>query len=175
MEWHEIVSAGYGSVLQTLESALDGLTEDDLNWQPKPDCNSIGWLAWHLTRVQDGLIAPLIGEEQLWLKDEWHAKFGRPPSAEDVGFGHTPQDLAAFKSPDAKTLLDYHRAVLEKSQRYFTTLTPTDLDREINLPFFQPPPKLGVLLIIILSDNLQHAGQAAYVRGMRQGIGWLGH
>ena len=172
MEWHEIVSAGYEGVLKTLERALDGLTEDDLNWQPSSDCNSIGWLTWHLTRVQDGLIASLMGEEQLWIGDEWHAKFGRPSDAKDVGAGHTPQDVAEFKSPDAKTLLDYHRAVLERSQRYFPTLSENDLDRELDDPRFQPPPKVGAFLILILSDGLQHAGQVAYLRGLRQGKGW---
>jgi uncharacterized damage-inducible protein DinB len=172
MKWYDVVLAGYENVLQTLERALDGLAEDDLNWQPSPDCNSIGWLTWHLTRAQDGLVALLMGEEQLWIRDGWHAKFGRPPDARDSGSGHTPQDVAAFKSPDAKTLLDYHRAVLERSRAYFPTLSETDLDREVNLPWLQPPPGVGVFLILILSDDLQHAGQVAYLRGLRQGLGW---
>lgn len=172
MKWHDVVTAGYESVLQTLERALDGLTEDDLNWQPSPDCNSIGWLTWHLTRAQDGLISLLMGEEQLWIRDGWHAKFGRPSDAQDSGSGHTPQDVAAFKSPDTKTLLDYHQAVLERSRRYFPTLSEADLDRVVNVPWFQPPPTVGVFLNIILSDCLQHAGQVAYLRGLRQGMGW---
>lgn len=175
MEWQEVVSASYAGVLRALEGALDGLTEEDLNWQPRPDCNSIGWLTWHLTRTQDGLISLLMGEEQLWIKDGWHAKFGRPSDAQDVGFGHTPQDLTKFKSPDAKTLLDYHRAVLESSQRYFTTLSTTDLDREVNFPPFEPPPTVGMFINIILNDDLQHAGQVAYLRGLRQGMGWQQH
>lgn len=172
MEWHDMLSDGYGRVLEVLERALDGLTEDDLNWQPRPDCNSIGWLTWHLTRGQDGQIASLMDEEQLWTRDGWHAKFGRPADAQDSGFGHTPQDVAAFKSPDTKTLLDYHRAVLERSRRYFPTLSNTDLDRELNEPWFQPLPTVGVRLISILGDNLEHAGQVGYVRGLRQGKGW---
>lgn len=172
MKWYDMLINSYEGVLQTLECVLDGLTEEDLNWQPSPDCNSIGWLAWHLTRTQDGLIALVMNEEQLWTKDGWHTKFGRPANAQDGGSGHTPQDVAAFKSPDAKTLLDYHRAVLERSRRYFPTLSETDLDRQLEVPWFQPPPKLGAFLNIILSDCSQHAGQAAYIRGLRQGMGW---
>jgi hypothetical protein len=172
MEWHEILSAGFEDVLKTLERVLDGLTEEDLNWQPKPDCNSIGWLAWHLTRAQDGLITSLTGEEQLWIKDGWHAKFGRPPDANDSGFGHTPQDLAAFNSPGAQTLLDYHRAVLERLRRYLPTMSAADLDRVLDLPWFQPPPTAGAFIVMMLSDELQHAGQAGYIRGLRQGLGW---
>lgn len=172
MEWHDMLSDGYGRVLEILERALDGLAEDDLNWQPRPDCNSIGWLAWHLARGQDSQIASLMGEEQLWIRDGWHAKFGRPANANDNGFGHTPQDVAEFKSPNTRTLLDYHRAVLKRSQRYFTTLSNNDLDRELNEPWFQPLPTVGVRLISILGDNLEHAGQVGYVRGLHQGKGW---
>ncbi len=172
MEWHDLLADGYGRVLGVLESTLRGLTEDDLNWQPRPDSNSIGWLAWHLTRVQDDHIASLMDEEQLWVKDGWHAKFNRSPDPKDIGFGHTPEQVAAFKSPDVETLLDYHRAVLERTKRYFLTLSSSDLDREINEPWYQPLPTVGVRLISILGDSLQHAGQMAYVRGLRKGKGW---
>jgi hypothetical protein len=172
MEWHEMVSHGYGSVLRALEYTLEGLNEEDLNWQPKPDCNSIGWLAWHLTRWHDVMVSSFMGEEQLWIKDKWHEKFGRPANAEDNGFGHKPEDLAAFRSPDAETLLGYQRAVLERSQRYFPTLSEADLDREFGGTPIKPPPTFGMMLMITLSDGLQHAGQASYIRGMRQGMGW---
>ena len=80
--------------------------------------------------------------------------------------------MAAFKSPEIQTLLDYHRVVLERSKRYFLTLSKTELDRELNEPMFQPLPTVGVRLVSIMDDSLLHAGQAAYVRGLRQGKGW---
>ena len=75
MEWHDLMEDAYWRIIEIMERVLDGLSEEDLNWQPRPDSNSIGWLAWHLTRVQDDHIASLMGEEQLWIKDGWHAKF----------------------------------------------------------------------------------------------------
>lgn len=172
MEWHDLLADGYGRVLEFLDSVLKGLTQDDLDWQPRHDCNSIGWLTWHLTRQQDAQIASLMGEEQLWTMDGWYSKFNRAPDPEDIGFGHTPQQASAFESPDVQTLTDYHRAVLERSKRYFPTLSATDLGRELNEPWFQPLPTVGVRLISILEDSLLHAGQAAYVRGLCQGKGW---
>ena len=154
---------------------LDGLIQDDLDWQPSHDCNSIGWLVWHLTRQHDIQVASLMGDDQLWVRDGWHAKFDRPADPRDSGFGHTPEQVAAFKSPDTKTLLEYHRAVLERSKRYFPTLSKTDLDRELNEPYFKPLPTVGVRLISIMDDAVIHAGQAAYVRGLRQGKGWQKH
>ena len=172
MEWQDLLADGYDRVSQSLERTLKGLTQDDVNEQPHPDCNSVGWLAWHLTRVQDDHVAGLMGEEQLWTKDGWHAKFNRAPETKDIGFGHTSEQVAAFKSPDAKTVLEYHQAVLERSKRYFSTLSAADLDRELNEPWYQPLPTVGVRLISVLADSLQHAGQAAYVRGLLKGKGW---
>ena len=172
MEWHDMMVDGYGRMGEILGRVLDGLSKEDLAWQPKPDANSIGWLAWHLTRVQDDHISDLMGGEQLWIKESWHAKFNRPADKKDIGFGHTPEDVASFKPPEAKILLDYHRAVMERSQKFFPTLSKTDLDRELNEPWFQPLPTVGVRIISVLGDNLEHAGQAAYVRGLLQGKGW---
>ena len=143
MKFYDLLTDGYTRISQILERSLKGLTVDDLKWLPHPESNSIGWLTWHATRVQDSFIATLLGDEQLWIKDGWHTKFGRPPDAQDNGAGNTPQDVAAFKSPDAKTLLDYHRAVLERSIGFFPTLSTDDLDGVVeNLPF-QPPPTVG--------------------------------
>ncbi len=172
MEWQQLITDGYERVLQVLEKTLDGLTQDDLNKQPHPDCNSMGWLTWHLTRVQDHQIADLMGEEQLWISDGWYARFNRAPDSSDIGFGHSSEELAAFRSPDVSTLLGYHRAVLEASKRRIGTLTAEDLDRELNEPWFKPLPTVGVRLVSVLSDELQHAGQVAYLRGLLKGKGW---
>ncbi len=165
MEWYDLLVDCYGRVLEFLENVLEGLTEDELNWQPSQDCNSIGWLTWHLTRQHDAQVASLIGEDQLWINEDWHAKFGRASDPQDIGFGHTLEQVTAFKSPDIQTLLDYQSAVLERSKKYFLTLSQTDLDRKLDEPWFQPLPTVGVRLISILEDSMLHAGQAAYVRG----------
>ncbi|MFC2035884.1 DUF664 domain-containing protein [Chloroflexota bacterium] len=170
MDWQDLLANGYDRVLEILERTHKGLTEGDLKWQPRAGTNSIGWLTWHLTRVQDDHISSLMGEEQLWIKDEWHAKFNRPPHSTDRGFGHTSEQVAAFESPDVEILLEYYRVVLERSKRYFLALSDVDLDRQLDEPQYQPLPTVGVRLISVLADNLQHAGQAAYVRGLLRGM-----
>ena len=172
METHEMLSGAYAGILRVLEFTLEGLSVEDINWQPKPDCNSIGWLAWHLTRWQDVQISSFMGEEQLWIKEGWHKKFNRPADPKDTGGRMTPADLAKFKAPDVATLLGYHKAVLARSQKFFPTLKKADLDKIVEGTPFPKPPTRGMMLLRVLSDGLQHAGQASYVRGMRQGIGW---
>ncbi len=35
------------------DEALAGLTEAQLRWVPRPGQNSIAWLLWHITRIED--------------------------------------------------------------------------------------------------------------------------
>ncbi len=170
MEWQQFTVDIFERISQVLEQALEGLTLEDLNQQPSPDSNSMGWLAWHLTRSQDRAIAHLTGEEQLWIKDKWYVRFNRSSDPLDFGLGHTLEDIAAFKSPDVATLLGYHRVVLEQTKRYLTNLSEAELDREIDHPKF---PTVEARLVAVISDNLQHAGQVAYVHGLLKGKGWL--
>jgi len=172
MDWKDLLKDGYDRVPKLVEHVLNGLKPDDLTWQPKEDSNSIGWLVWHLTRQQDAQIAALMGDEQLWTLDNWYKKFKRDSDPKDIGFGHTPEQVAAFKSPDIQTLIDYLKAVVNRTKQYIETLSGDDLDRELNEPWFQPLPTVGVRLISILDDSLLHAGQAAYVRGLKYGKGW---
>ena len=172
MKWKDLLIDGYNRVPEFLQNVLKGLTQDDLDWKPKHDCNSIGWLVWHLTRQQDAQIASLMGGKQLWVTDKWYAKFDQPPEPDDVGFGHSPEQISAFKSPVSRTLLGYIRAVVEHSNKFINSLSENDLDRELNEPWFQPLPTVGVRLVSILDDSVLHAGQAAYIRGLRQGKGW---
>ena len=172
MEWQDLLKDGYLRVYEFMKHTLIGLNQDDLNWQPRDDCNSIGWLAWHLSRQQDAQISSLIGEDQLWIKDKWYIKYNRLGKPKDIGFGHTKRQLKDFKSPDISILLDYQKAVSERSIDYFKTLSKVDLDKELDELWFKPLPTVGVRIISILDDSLLHAGQMAYIRGLIKGKGW---
>ena len=156
-----------------MKHVLAGLRMADLDRQPHPDCNSLGWTAWHLTRVQDSQIADLMGEEQLWIKDGWYQKFKRAADPDDTGYGHTPEQVRAFRSPSARTQLDYLRAVVVRTRRYLASLTPSDLERKLDEPWFQPLPTAGVRIVSILADCHQHAGEASYLHGLLKARGKL--
>jgi len=66
---------------------------------------------------------------------------------------------------EADLLAEYLRAVHERTTSYLATLTADDLDRVIDTRW-DPPVTLAVRLVSVVSDDLQHAGQAAYVRGL---------
>src|SRR3972149_6250994 len=105
MRWEEFIRDQFLRIEQDLSSVLEGLTVEDLNQQPAPDCNSIGWLAWHLTRSHDRNMSELIGEEQLWITEKWHVRFGRVPDPDETGVGHTMEQAKAFKSPDRQVVM----------------------------------------------------------------------
>jgi hypothetical protein len=172
MDWQDLVSNGFGQAHLLLKDAAQGLGQDDLDWRPKPDCNSIGWLCWHLVRQQDVSVSYAMKEEQLWLRDGWHAKFGRPADPQDYGTGQKPGQLAAFESPGADVITGYSKAVKERTKAFLKGLSEKDLDRVMELPGFGAQFTLGALLIATMMDSVQHAGQAGYVRGLRQGLGW---
>ena len=173
MTWRDLIVDGYDRLPELMRETLAGLGVADLNRQPHPDCNSIGWTAWHLTRVQDSQIADLMGAEQLWTKDGWHRRFRRPADPDDTGYGHTPDEVRAFQSPGVATQLDYLRATVQRTRRYLLRLTPSALGRKLDEPWFTPLPTVGVRIVSILADCHQHAGQAAYIRGLLEACGKL--
>jgi hypothetical protein len=166
VEWRDLIVDGYDRLPELMEEVLAGLRIGDLDRQPQPDCNSLGWTAWHLTRVQDSQIADLMGEPSLWTRDGWHRKFDRPPDDDDSGYGHTPEQVRAFRSPSAKVQLDYLRVVVDRTKRYLASLAPSDLDRELDESWYQPRPTVGVRIVSILTDCHLHAGEASYIRGL---------
>ncbi len=108
MEFQQLLQHIYERAAKYLKDALEGLSQEDLNQMPSPDCNSIGWITWHLTRMQDSVISGFMGKEQVWITGRWYNKFNRNPDPEDVGFHNSSEDVANFQSPDTKTLLDYY-------------------------------------------------------------------
>ncbi len=173
MKWQQFITNIFERISQELERILAGLTVEDLNEQPNSDCNSIGWLAWHLTRSQDRMNQALFEREQIWIKDKWYSKFDRSADPRDSGFGHNPEDVVAFKSPDSEILIGYHHAVLERSKYYIgNKLTESDLDRELSNPKIPRMPAVSTRFVAVINDNFQHVGQMAYVRGLLKGKGW---
>jgi len=175
MEWQQLIMDIFMRISQEMEGLLNGLTVEVINQQPRPDCNSIAWLTWHLTRSHDRNMSEVAGKEQLWISDGWHARFNLPPNPAETGYGHSTEEAAAFRAPDSNTLLEYYRAVLERIQDYVSgTLSETELKRESESPTFGSVNPVRKRVAGVISDGLQHVGQAAYARGLLKGKGWLG-
>ena len=164
MDVSELMNDALGRVRDLVRAAVEGLSDDDLAWRPDPEANSIGWLVWHLTRIEDDHVADLAGTEQVWTAQGWHARSGVPFEPADTGYGHSSDDVAAVRL-DAEQLLGYADAVHDAVVAYVGSLTDEDLPRVVD-ERWDPPVTLAVRLVSVIGDGMQHAGQAAFVRGV---------
>ena len=155
----------YGRIPPLAEGAADGLGPDELCRAPEPGANTIGWLVWHLTRVQDHHVSELLGTDQVWVTGDWARRCGLEPDPNNTGYGHIEDEVRAVRPESAEVLLAYLGAVQERTTNMLEGLAADDLDRVVDRRW-DPPVTLGVRLVSIADDCLQHVGQAAYVRGL---------
>ncbi len=165
MDVRELLIESFDRLPDLVRGAVDGLTPEQLRWTPAPRANSIGWLVWHLTRIQDDHVADLLGQDQLWATGDWAARFGLDPDVTDTGYGHSAAEVAAVRPDSAQVLVDYYDAVAARTAELLRGVTPEDLDRIVDKRW-DPPVTLGVRLVSVVDDDVQHVGQAAYVRGL---------
>jgi hypothetical protein len=150
---------------------MDGLTDDQLFQQPSPDTNSIGWLAWHMSRWKDQFAARAVDEEQVWITSGWPAKFGVEP--ERTGQGDSLEQVAAFR-PARDVLLGYVEAAQAPIVERLARVTPEHLLEDATYVAGRDPRPVWRSLVGTISDAGQHAGQIAYLRGLITGYGWRG-
>ena len=155
----------YGRIPPLARRAVTGVEPAQLLERVTPDANPIAWLVWHTARVQDHHVAEILGTDQVWVDDGWAARFGLEPEPQNLGYGHTSEEVAAVRPDQPELLLEYLDAVDRRTRTFLETLTPPDLDRIVDRRW-DPPVTLGVRLVSIADDSLQHLGQAAYVRGL---------
>ncbi|WP_457031178.1 mycothiol transferase [Kitasatospora sp. P5_F3] len=155
----------FGRVREAVHGAVAGLGPDELAERLNAKANSVAWLVWHLTRIQDDHVADVAGTEQLWTARGWHDRFGLPFPVAATGYGHTTREVAAVRVDSARLLTGYYDAVHEHTLSYVRGLSGSALDRIVD-ESWTPPVTLGVRLVSVVSDSLQHAGQAAFVRGV---------
>lgn len=152
-------------VKETSARAVTGLTADQLEARVDPEANTVAWLLWHIGRVQDAQVAAAAGSEQLWTSAGWMSRFGLPFAAQETGYAHSVAEVGQVAGVSADLLAEYVAAVCDHTIEYLHTLTDVDLDRIVDTRW-NPPVTLAARLVSVVSDDLQHAGQAAIIRGV---------
>jgi uncharacterized damage-inducible protein DinB len=161
----QLLTDAFDRIRGVVHGAVDGLTAQQLAVRIDDDANSIAWLVWHLTRIQDDHVAGAAGSAQVWTAQGWAERFGLPFDAAETGYGHSAAEVAALRVDSGELLTGYHDAVHERTVEYVGALTDDDLPRIVDRSW-DPPVTLGVRLVSVIADDLQHAGQAAFVRGI---------
>jgi uncharacterized damage-inducible protein DinB len=162
-----VLSDAFDRVREAVHGAVDGLDPDQLADRIDGTTNSIAWLVWHLARIQDDHVAGAFDRPQLW-PDGWFDRFALPFHPADTGYGHGSAQVAAVRVDDADLLTGYYDAVHARTVSLVEPLADDDLARVVDSSW-DPPVTLGVRLVSVIADDLQHAGQAALVRGILLG------
>jgi len=160
-----LLADGFDRVRGAVHRAVEGLGPDQLAARIAPGANTVAWLVWHLTRIQDDHVAGVAGTGQAWTEAGWDDRFGLPFHPAATGYGHTTDEVSAVVVPSGSLLVDYHDDVHRRTAAFLGRLTDGDLERIVDRSW-DPPVTLGVRLVSVISDGLQHAGQAAFVRGI---------
>jgi uncharacterized damage-inducible protein DinB len=163
----DLLIDGFGRIRENVLDVLSELTPAQLAHQVAPGANSISWLVWHLTRVQDDHVSKAFDAAQVWSASGWASRFGLPAGTTDIGYGHTAAQAAeaGAATASAELLAEYHEATHAQTVKLVSAVTDADLPRVVDRRW-TPPVTLAVRLVSVLDDDMQHAGQAAYVRGL---------
>ncbi|MET1065755.1 MAG: DUF664 domain-containing protein [Arthrobacter sp.] len=167
MKSSDLLLDAFGRIHETVAGALRGVDAGTLVRRPAGNGNSMAWLIWHLSRVEDAQLASAAGLQQVWTSQGFVGRFDLPLRESDTGYGHSSRQVDAVKA-SPELLLEYYGAVHRQTVEFVKTLADEDLDRIVD-ERWDPPVTLGVRLVSTISDCLQHAGQAAYARGLHPG------
>lgn len=165
MDSADVLVDAFERIRQLVHGAVDGLSSEQLSYRVDEGANSIAWLVWHLSRIEDDHIADAAQTEQVWTTDGWADRFGLRFERSETGFGHSADDVASVRVPSGDLLTGYHDAVSARTIDYVQALTDNDMERVVDAAW-DPPVTLGVRLVSVAGDTWQHAGQAAFVRGV---------
>jgi len=148
-----------------LTKALNGLTQGEVTWSPSPECNSIAFILWHMTRVEDFFVNRVIQrEKELYEAKKWQEKLGTPTKA----YQYTVEELQAWPAPKLEILREYANSVRENTLAFLNSI-PTERLSEVPRPD-RSPDSIGVMLEHLMTEIALHVGQIAYLRGVQRGL-----
>lgn len=165
MRTKDLLLEAFGRIPARAHDIADGLSAEQLAVRVDGAANSIGWLLWHLARVQDDHVSEVAGTEQAWTANGWVGRFGLPFDAADTGYGHSSDEVAQVRVSDPGLLTGYLDDVHARTVRFLEGLDDENLDRVVDRRW-DPPVTLGVRLVSVIDDDLEHLGQAAFAKGL---------
>ena len=166
MDAKELISRSLEQSGGYLTKALDGLTQEEAAWSPGAECNSITFILWHMTRVEDFFVNRVIQrEKELYEAEGWQEKLGTPIKASR----YSAKELQAWKAPQLDDLRNYANAIREKTLTFLQSATPEKLSEEVVRPNRPTDSVIGILGRISRETAL-HARQITYLRGVQWGL-----
>lgn len=163
------INSGVNECYDKMNRALDGLTEDELSWQPTLHANPIDWMVWHMARVEDNLINVVLQNHgSIWDRDGWGRRLDIP--YDGAGAGMTMREIREMGRIDVDKVLEYYGSVRDATSDYFANkMQEDDLTRVIEHTNFRGWTSAQVLGRLLCEEG-EHLGQIEYLRGMMRGL-----
>ncbi|MFQ5924673.1 MAG: DinB family protein [Dehalococcoidia bacterium] len=169
MEVKDFVLEALNDAQTALKQAVDGLSQEELMWQPQPGANHIAFILWHQLRVEDFFFQYMFQRvPHVWESEKWHEKLNLPDDPKISGFGYTAEQIDSFPSVQLRDLLGYGESVRARTVDYLRNLDPAKFDEIMQSRAFGEV-SIGYLISHLLCEIAQHVGQIAYIRGLAKG------
>ncbi len=166
METKDVIMDSLNESWGYLTRALDGLTQEEIEWTPAAHSNSIGFLVWHVTRAEDNWINSVIGGgSNIYETGGWRERLGTP---KEGGYGFTEEQLRAWPTPRLDDLRGYAQAVRQRTLEVVASITAEKLP-EAPRPD-RPKETVGSILAHVATEVALHVGQIDYLRGVQRGL-----
>jgi len=105
------------------DEVLRGLSDAQMRAIPTGKANSVAWMVWHITRIEDATMNVLIADApQIFQRGHWQAKIASP--FVDVGNAMSAQEIRALSETlNLKALLAYRLAVGKRTRQIVARIT----------------------------------------------------
>jgi hypothetical protein len=174
MELKDFIGRALDALQQQYYRVLEGLTDAE----PCPNANSIGFIFWHVTRVEDRLVVHFAqGKPEVYIRDGWHQRWGI--TSETTGLEYPPEQVANFPIPELAEMQTYFEAVRKETRTYLKSLDANGFeDRPPRTPYpessravaFFRNFTVGHIFCQLIGEANQHLGQVAYIRGLQKNL-----
>jgi len=120
-----------GEYWSLYDEVLDGLSDAQVKAIPRPGLNSIAWLLWHITRIEDMTINHLVfAQPQVLFSGGWKARLGLP--SPDVGASMDASEVSGLSAQiDVQALKDYRVEVGRSTRAGTLRLQPAQLKEAV--------------------------------------------
>ena len=176
MDIREFVINSVSRMRESTLRLVQELSQEDLRWQPASFANPVGFLLFHIFRVEDRYFRRWLGGTgEIWEREGWAHRWNLPerdPTASetllgDTGVGWTPEQVAAWEPPPKTELLDYGQRVRENTLLIIAEFDLTMLNVVPNPD--RPNFTYTYYLHQASHHEAQHQGQIDYLIGLMRG------
>ncbi|MBH51833.1 MAG: hypothetical protein CL785_01595 [Chloroflexi bacterium] len=167
MNGAEFVQSAFRELRRAYETDMEGLTKEQLAWNPSEEANAIGAIYWHCMRVIDGQIHRMTGTQNIFERDNWKERVNLDNAAAGALLSDDTKNVTKHLS--SEDTYEYGKQVWDELTEYVSGLTDDELDRPVDPD--NPRRTVGASLrSFSLGHGWWHLGEIKYIKGL-QGIG----